>query len=93
VLRVGSFLDTVTEEQRVNLRVEVLLELARKNDIDFWADDNHTRWIVQFQDRAAQVRDFRDFFGSTLAMVYNALFPRNPQPANLTELMNKFRDV
>jgi hypothetical protein len=26
-------------------------------------------------------------------MVYNALFSRNPQPANLTELMNKFRDV
>jgi hypothetical protein len=26
-------------------------------------------------------------------MVYNALFPRNPQPANLTDLMNKFRDV
>jgi hypothetical protein len=26
-------------------------------------------------------------------MVYNALFPRNTQPANLTGLMNKFRDV
>jgi hypothetical protein len=26
-------------------------------------------------------------------MVFNAMFPRNPQPANLTELMNKFRNV
>jgi hypothetical protein len=26
-------------------------------------------------------------------MVYNAMFPRNPQPDNLTELMGKFKDV
>ena len=26
-------------------------------------------------------------------MVYNAMFPRNPQPENLTELMGKFKDV
>jgi hypothetical protein len=26
-------------------------------------------------------------------MIYGASFPRNPQPANLTELMDKFRDV
>jgi hypothetical protein len=26
-------------------------------------------------------------------MVYNAMFPRNPQPENLTELMDKFKDV
>jgi hypothetical protein len=26
-------------------------------------------------------------------MVYNAMFPQNPQPENLTELMGKFKDV
>jgi hypothetical protein len=26
-------------------------------------------------------------------MVYNAMFPRNPKPENLTELMDKFKDV
>jgi hypothetical protein len=26
-------------------------------------------------------------------MVYNAMFPCNPQPENLTQLMDKFRDV
>jgi hypothetical protein len=26
-------------------------------------------------------------------MVYNAMFSRNPQPENLTELMDKFKDV
>jgi hypothetical protein len=74
VMYVGLFLDAVTEEQRVNSRVEVLLDLAKKNNIDFWADENRARQIVQFQDRAAQVRKFQDLFGSTLAMVYNAMF-------------------
>jgi hypothetical protein len=26
-------------------------------------------------------------------MVHNAIFSRNPQPENLTELMGKFKDV
>ncbi|KAK1644196.1 hypothetical protein QYE76_062001 [Lolium multiflorum] len=89
----GSFLDAVAEEQQVNSRVEVLLDLAKKNNIDFWADENRAHQIVQFQDRDAQVRKFQDFFSSTLAMVYNAMFPRNPQSANITELMDKFRNV
>jgi hypothetical protein len=85
-LLVGSFLDAAAEEQRVNSRVEFFLRLAKMNDIEFWANEDRTRRIVQFQDQAAQLREFRDFFGSTLAMVYNAMFPQNPQPENLTEL-------
>jgi hypothetical protein len=49
---IGAFLDTAAEEQRVNLRVDSLLRLARANDIDFWADETRCRRIVQFQDRA-----------------------------------------
>jgi hypothetical protein len=90
---VGAFLDTAAEEQRVNLWVETLLRLARDNDIDFWADKNRCCCIVQFQDRATQTREFLDFYNSTLAMVYNVVFPRNPQTENLTELMHKFKDV
>jgi len=90
---IGAFLDTAAEEERVNLRVEVLLRLAKANDINFWANEDHTRRIVQFQDRTAQVREFLDFCTSTLAMVYNTMFPRNPQPDNLPELMGKFKDV
>ena len=48
---------------------------------------------MQFQDLAAQVRDFLDFCTSTLGMVYNAMFPRNLQPNNFPELMGKFKDV
>ncbi|KAM0893482.1 hypothetical protein ACQ4PT_025098 [Festuca glaucescens] len=89
----GAFLDTSAEEQRVNSRVETLLRLAKANDIDFWADESRCRRIVQFQDRAAQTREFLDFCNSTFAMVYNAMFPQNPQPENLTELMDNFKDV
>jgi hypothetical protein len=89
----GAFLDTAAEEQRVNLRGDSLLRLARDNNIYFWADEACCRCIVQFQDRANQTREFLDFCNTTLAMVYNAMFPRNPQPENLTQLMDKFRDV
>jgi hypothetical protein len=93
MLLTGWFLDVAAEEQRVNAWVEALLRLALANDIDFWADEDRTRRIVQFQDRATRVRDFLDFCTSTLGMVYNAMFPRNPQPNNLPKLMGKFKDV
>jgi hypothetical protein len=90
---IGSFVDTAAKDQRVDARAEVLLRLARQHNTDFWADTDHTRRIVRFQNRAAQVRDFLDFCTSTLAMVYNAMFPQNPQPTNLPELMKKFKNV
>jgi hypothetical protein len=92
-LFIGAFVDASVEEKRVNSRVETLLRLAKDHDINFWADEGCTRRIVQFQDRATQTRGFRDFCNSTLVMVYNAMFPCNPQPNNLTELMDKFKDV
>jgi hypothetical protein len=93
ILLVGSFLDVVGEEQRVNSRVEVLLGLSKKSNIDFWAGDDRARQIVRFQDRAAQIQKLQDFLGNTLALIYNVMFPRNPQPANSTELMAKLKDV
>jgi hypothetical protein len=89
----GSFIDAAAEDQRVDSRVEVLLRLARQNGSDFWASEDRTRRIVRFQDRAARVREFLEFCTSTLAMVYSAMFPRNPQPKSLPELMKKFRNV
>ncbi|KAK1610242.1 hypothetical protein QYE76_033915 [Lolium multiflorum] len=49
-----------------------------------------TRRIARFQDRAGQVREYLEFCTNTLAMVYNAMFPRNPQPKTLPDLMDKF---
>jgi hypothetical protein len=93
LLFIGAFVDVAAQEHRVNARVETLLRLAKAHDINFWADEGRTRRIVQFQDRVTQTQGFLDFCNSTLAMVYNAMFPRNPQPNNLTKLMGKFKDV
>jgi hypothetical protein len=75
------------------LRVDSLLRLAKANDIDFWTDETRCRRIVQFQDHATQTREFLDFCNNTLDMVYNSMFTRNPQPENLTQLMEKFKNV
>jgi hypothetical protein len=93
LLALGSFVDAVTEDQRVDTRVEVLLRLASQSGSDFWASEDRTRRIVRFQDRAAQVREFLHFCTSTLAMVYNSMFPQNPRPATLSDLMKKFKSV
>jgi CII-binding regulator of phage lambda lysogenization HflD len=92
-LVLGSFIDVVDEDQRVDSRVEVLLRLARERGSDFWGCEDRTRRIVQFQDCAAQVQEFLDLCTSTLATVYNTMFPRNPQPETLPELMKKFKNV
>jgi hypothetical protein len=68
------------------------VKLALENNSSFWSNPNRTRRIAHFEDRAGQVRQYLDFCTKTLAMVYNAMFPRNVQPKTLPELMNKFKD-
>ena len=86
-------MDAATEDQCVDAKSKVLVRLALQNDSGFWSNPDHTRRIVRFQDRAAQVREYLQFCTKTLAMVYNAMFPRNLQPETLPELMDKFKSV
>ena len=86
-------MDATAEDQRVDARSEILIRLAQQNNASFWSSPDRTRQIVRFQDRASQVREYLDFCTKTLAMVYNAMFPRNLQPKTLPELMNKFKSV
>jgi hypothetical protein len=86
-------LDTAAEEQRVNHQVEILTRLAADTNVNFWADEARYRAIVQFQDRAVQDRELIGFCRSMLGMVYNAMFPRNPQRKSFSELMEKFKDM
>ena len=65
----GSFLDAAAEDQRVDARSEVLVQLALQNNASFWSSPDRTRRIVRFQDRAAQVREYLEFCTKTLAMV------------------------
>ncbi|KAK1616298.1 hypothetical protein QYE76_021815 [Lolium multiflorum] len=50
----GAFLDTITEDERVEARSNVLLRLAREHGSTFWGTPERTRQIVRFQDRALQ---------------------------------------
>jgi hypothetical protein len=81
----GSPLDAATEEERVNQRVGFLMRLAAEVNVDSWADETRCHAIVQFQDRAAQACEFIDFYRSSAGMVYNSMFPLNPQPEKCTD--------
>ncbi|KAK1667816.1 hypothetical protein QYE76_055975 [Lolium multiflorum] len=89
----GSFLDTAAEEERVNARTNLLVNLSLDHGSLFWATPERTRQIVRFQDRACQVREFLDFCTRTLSLVYKTMFPRNEAPDILLGLMEKFRDA
>jgi hypothetical protein len=69
------------------------MRLATEANVDFWANEARCRYIVQFQDRAAQTRNFVDLCRNTLGTVYKTLFPRNPQPEEFSELLAKFKNV
>ncbi|KAK1695723.1 hypothetical protein QYE76_012420 [Lolium multiflorum] len=60
----GAFLDTATENERVEARSNVLLRLAREHGSTFWGTPDRTRQIVRFQDRALQ-----DFVSSFIECV------------------------
>jgi hypothetical protein len=91
--QIGSFVNTATEDERVEARSNVLLRLAQEHGSNFWGTPERTRQIVRFQDRALQVRDFLDFCTRTLSLVYGTMFPRNKMPETLPALMEQFRDA
>jgi hypothetical protein len=93
VVLIGSFTDAAAEEERVNARTNLLVNLSLDHGSLFWATPERTRQIVRFQDRTSQTRDFLDFCTKTLSMVYNSMFPRNVQPKTLPELMERFKDA
>ncbi|KAK1646272.1 hypothetical protein QYE76_064077 [Lolium multiflorum] len=84
----GSFLETATEDERVEARSNALLRLARDHGSNFWVTEDE-----RVQDRALQVREFLIFCTRTLSLVYGTMFPRNKMPETLPALMDKFRDA
>ena len=86
-------MDVAAENQRVDARSDLLVNLALNNGFSFWSSPDRTRQIVRFHDRAGQVQQYLEFCTRTLAMVYNAMFPRNLQPTTLPDLMEKFKSA
>ena len=57
---------------------------------DFWTDNKRSHTLALLQDRVSEVDEFVECCRSALALTYNAMFPRNPQPQGLGALMQKF---
>ena len=74
----------------MNARVNALTDLSQPHTV-FWSDKSKAAVVVQFQDRVEQVRAFFEKCRTSLAMVYETMFPLNPQPETLFALMTKFR--
>ena len=57
---------------------------------DFWTDNKRSHTLALLQDRVSEVDKFVECCCSALALIYNAMFPRNPQPLGLAALMKAF---
>ena len=51
-----------------------------------------TSTLVRFQDRVEQVHAYFRTCRDNLAMVYRTMFPLNPQPNSLPQIMEKFKN-
>ena len=83
--------DEAGESRRVNARVEALSDLAQPHQV-FWRDKSKTSVLVQFQDRVEQVHAYFRTCRDNLSMVYRTMFPLNPQPNSLPQLMEKCKN-
>ena len=84
-------LSEAEESRRVNSRVNALGALSEPHEV-FWTDTAKAAIVVQFQDRVDQVQVFFEKCRDSLAMVYQTMFPLNPQPESLLALMAKFKN-
>ena len=83
-------IDEAAESRRIHARVEAPSDLAQSHQV-FWKDKSKSRVLVQFQDRVQQVHTFFGTCRDKLAMIYQTMFPLNPQPNSLPQLMEKFK--
>src|SRR3954451_12307654 len=77
------------EERHVNARLEALNSLSESHQV-FWKDRSASSLIVRFQDRVEQVHAYFEKCRDRLLMVLQTMFPLNPAPRSVTELMNEF---
>ena len=68
-------------------RLRRVAEVVGRDTTSFWSDPSRGRVLAVLQDRISQVTSFAGACRSTLALVYKALFPLDPQPQGLGPLM------
>ena len=82
----------MTEDERVRARMDALVKISAGTGVDFWNDPKWCLAVVRFQDHVQQTREFIECYRSMLSTIFNALFPRNPQPQRLEELLEIFQN-
>jgi hypothetical protein len=96
MLFIGLFLDAAAEEQRVNLRVEALLRLAKANDIDFGWMKITLDVLFNFRIEPLKVENFLTSATVPWPWCIMLYFLGTLSPIILpssAELMGKFKDV
>lgn len=93
MILVGIRPDISSEERRVSSRVVTLMENTTLGAPSFRSKQAKAYVLAVLQDRVSQVGQFVESFQSALALVYRTMFPLNPQPQRLEDLMKKFSGV
>ena len=84
-------LDEEEEGKRVAHLVEVLVKLSQMSDeVSFWSDPLKREAVALLQVRAQQIEDLVEGCRSTLARLYDAMFPLNEVLVGLGPLLKKF---
>ncbi|KAM0839717.1 hypothetical protein ACQ4PT_060139 [Festuca glaucescens] len=73
-------LSPVDEAKRLRNRMNALYEASSGTANDFWTDNKRSHVLALLQDRVLEVGEFVECCCSAMALIYNAMFPRNPQP-------------
>ena len=85
-------LNPAEENRRVSNRLNALESYASKAEASFWSNREGGHTLALLQDRVAQVVTLVDRCQRALVRVHDALFPLNPLPEGLHNLLLKFRD-
>ena len=84
-------LDDEEEEKCIAHLAEVLRKLSEMSaEITFWSDPPKREAVALLKVRAQQIEDLVERCRSTLARLYDAMFPLNPVPVGLGSLLEKF---
>ena len=86
-------MDPLAESKRVTSRLNALAELLTRAGATFWCDREKGHVLALLQDRVGQVGDFVERCRRALTLVHDALFPLNPLPQGLHNLLRHFRKV
>ena len=84
-------LDSDEEVRRVRLKLNVIADLVARGAPSFWSDRDRGHILVTLQDRVGQVESVVESCRSCLGRVFATLFPLNPVPHGLADLMMRFR--